>query len=396
VIIVAPRAPDVSGGGTVVENYVPMFESTGTDVEVVSVRPGTRAGHFSPRVILPRESLHSGPLIRGRARTWTRAWRIPLVLFKRVDRARALRRYRRLLSGLGHDTLVVFTHVAPLVLLRESGHRWERRRPILVGQHHSPFASLLDDPRLGADIAREFAGMDAFTCLSAQDAEGFAAILPSTRCHVLPNPMRTRHDELAEALAPMVRRTATAVALARYAPEKQLDLMIRAFALATEPPELSHWRLELYGQGPEHRALETTIRETGAGARIALMGAVDDVFPVLSRASVNLLTSRYEGFGMSVLEAAQSGVPSIAFGCSPGLEQLLSTVHGQVVRPPNDTEAYAAALRTALADEDGLRRRGSLARAASAAYSPAAVARLWSAVVRSAYEAAGRRPDRRT
>ncbi len=181
-----------------------------------------------------------------------------------------------------------------------------------------------------------------------------------------------------------------AVSLGRYVDEKQLDLMIGAFAAVTRAPELRHWRLELYGWGPEEERLEAAIVEADAEERIRLMGSVDDVRPVLARASCNLLTSRNEGFGMSVLEAAQCGVPSVAFGSAPGLVELLTAVHGRTVLPSGDQQAFETALREVLGDEPALAARGAQARAGARAYSREAVFAAWCTILgRAAADRAG-------
>lgn len=380
VVIVAPCVPEASGGSRAVENYVPMFESQGVSVEVVSMYPGTRSADFSPRVVIRRRALHRGPLVRGRSAPWRRLWLLPVVGFKWVDWALAMRRYRRYMGSLGAETLVLFTHVAPLALLMDAGFTWGGSRPVLVGQHHSPFVSVEDDPVLGETIVREFSHVDAFVALAPEDAAHFGRILP-VPCYALPNPASSAPAGTSERPRRSDGRPRTAVALARLAHEKQLDLMIRAFARATGSEDLARWSLEIYGDGQERGDLERVVADVGAGDRIRLMGRVDDVGPVLRNASVNLLTSRYEGLPMSVLEAAQCGVPTVAFACSPGLTALVTELHGHLVRPTGDEEAYVRALSEVLRDEDGLRRAGARARHATARYDPQVVAAGWAQLV---------------
>lgn len=383
-VVVAPCVPEASGGSRAVENYVPMFEAAGLDVEVVSMYPGTRAAALTPRVLVRRRALHRGPVIRGGSGPWRRPHLLPVVAFKRVDWAFAMWRYRRFMASLGEDTLVLFTHVAPLALLTGSGFSWGPARPLLIGQHHSPFDSIEDDPSLGELMVREFSRVDAFVALTPQDADRFAKVVP-VPCHAVPNPVRARprgaDEERVDAARPPV-----AVALARLSHEKRLDVMIRAFARATAEPDLAGWRLEIYGDGAERAALEAEVAASGAGDRIRLMGAVDDVGPVLATASVTLLTSRFEGLPMSVLEAAQRGVPTVAFACSAGVVSLVTDLHGTLVRPSGDEDAYVDALRRVLSDEAGLRRCGALARAATSRYAPGVVVGRWAEVVTDVLE----------
>jgi glycosyltransferase involved in cell wall biosynthesis len=380
VVLVVPRVPEASGGAVVAETYAEMFASAGLDVEVISLYPGTREASFVPTVVIRRERLHRRPVIRGGAPAWQRGWLLPVVAFKRLDRALALRRFRRRMEGYSSDTLVVFTHVAGLALLQEAGLHWPPDRPVLIGQEHSPFIGMAEEPALRGLIERHFADVDGFTALSNADAKEFAAILP-VPCFALPNPVSLTGVDAGSALEASGHPDRVAVSLGRYVDEKQLDLMIAAFAAVTSAPELRHWRLELYGWGPEQERLEEAIVESGAADRITLEGSIDDVRPVLARASCNLLTSRNEGFGMSVLEAAQCGVPSVAFGSAPGLVELLTTVHGRTVLPSGDQQAFETALREVLSDEPALAERGAQARAGAQAYSREAVFAAWCTIL---------------
>lgn len=379
VVIVAFRFPEASGGAVVVGSYARMFEGAGLDVEVISLYPGTRTSQPEPTVVLRREGLQRRPVIAGR-RGWRRLVRLPLVAFKRADRVQALRRYRRRMESYGPETMVVFTHVVPLTVLLESGVVWRRERPVLVGQHHSAFSSLDDEPRLRDQMRRDLVGLDGFVALSTQDAQQFARLLDLT-CYAVPNP--TSLEGCDASVARAARAPALAVAIARYSPEKQLDLLVRAFADATSHDPLRHWRLELYGWGPEEQALRREIVRVGASDRVRLMGEVVDVRPVLAGASCNLLSSRSEGFGLTILEAAQCGVPSLAFACSAGLTELLENVHGIAVPPSGGERAFAAALREALSSPHALAERGRRARVGAAAYAPEAVLGTWAGIARS-------------
>jgi glycosyltransferase involved in cell wall biosynthesis len=382
VVIVAPCVPEASGGARAVENYVPMFEALGAHVDVVSLYPGIagRPVGFVLRVVIRRRALHRGPVVRGGSAAWRRAWLLPVVAFKRLDWALAMWRYRRLMSSFGRDTLVLFTHVTPLAVLHESGFTWAPTGPLVIGQHHAPFVSVEEDPGLGRRIAREFAGVDAFVALTGDDATRFAEVL-RVPCYALPNPARPLSAVEEAAIDHGGARPRTAVALARLSPVKQLDLMIRAFVRATTAPGLQDWRLRIFGEGSERAALERVIDAAGAGDRVELMGEVDDVGPALDASAVNLLTSRYEGFGMSALEAAQRGVPTVAFDCSVGVGTLVTELHGRLVRPAGDEDAFVDALRTVLVDEVRLAESGALARVASGRYHPDEVGRQWARVV---------------
>lgn len=390
VIFVAPRYPETSGGSRYIDNFASALAAVDVDAEVLSIHPGSArkppGSNRTPAVhtIIRREQLHRNPTVRTRAGAWSRAVGVPLLAFKSVDRVRYRRELRRRLQECGDDTLLVYTHALAKRVADEAGVDSRSLEATVVGQHHSSFESLTFEPGLEKAILESFADVDAFTALSAEDAEQFARLIP-VPCVGVPNPSS---PSFAEAVSSDREWPPVAVALARFTEEKQLDLMIRAFASATASENLGHWRLDIYGDGYQRRVLEETIASSEVGHRVRLRGTTTDAARALSRASVHLLTSRYEGFGLSVLEAAQTGVVTIAFDCSPGLHRLMNDVGGVLVPSAEGELGMTEAIRGMLSDPARLPALGLRARDGARAYSPERVLRDWSQVLRIAHERA--------
>lgn len=109
------------------------------------------------------------------------------------------------------------------------------------------------------------------------------------------------------------------VTVARLIPLKNVDLVLRVFALYRQ--KQSSAKLTIVGDGPERAALETLAAELGIKAAVVFTGEADPL-PYLERASVFMLLSRHEGWGVAALEAAAVGVPVIMTdtGCASWLE----------------------------------------------------------------------------
>ena len=123
---------------------------------------------------------------------------------------------------------MLFTHVAPLALLTDAGFDWGRSRPLLVGQHHSPFDSIEEDAVLEERIVRLFTHVDGFVALT-EDAARFGQVLP-VPCYALPNPARAAPDGTPLDPEDGHGRPRTAVALARLSQVKAPGPDDRAFA----------------------------------------------------------------------------------------------------------------------------------------------------------------------
>lgn len=269
---------------------------------------------------------------------------------------------------------MIFTHPLGRIAAADAGWRRPTNGPVLIGQHHSQFRSLEDETWLAEAIPRYFSDVDAFVALTDDDAEQFAQILP-VPCFGIGNPVPPPPEPTSKSVdAP--KPTPAAVALARFSREKQLDVMIRCFVEATSPAHLRHWQLHLHGEGDQREPLARQIRDAGVADRVSLEARTDDPYGTLRDAELNLLTSAYEGFGMTLVEAGTVGTPSIAFDCSAGVHGLLADGAGVLV-PPGDEASYAASLRALMEDDDLRARIGSAAGVRAQSFSPETVLGRW-------------------
>ncbi|MEP7382543.1 MAG: glycosyltransferase family 4 protein [Gemmatimonadota bacterium] len=141
-----------------------------------------------------------------------------------------------------------------------------------------------------------------------------------------------------------------ALTVARLVPHKGQDTAIRAIAaLGTDAAGM---HLLLVGDGGDAERLLEIARSLGMAARVHLTGPLPDaeIAEAYATADVYLGLSRVdravnaEGFGLSFVEAAASGTPSIA-GDSGGVRSAVRDGETGFVVHPTDVEAVAAALR---------------------------------------------------
>jgi len=136
------------------------------------------------------------------------------------------------------------------------------------------------------------------------------------------------------------------VAAARYSREKGLDALVRAVAML--PPGMVE-RLDLYGDGPERRALRDLIKDLRLGERVMLHGWRQDIPEQLAGHDLFVLPSTSEGMPYALLEAMAVGLPVVATDVPGIVEALAGGEAGLLVRREGP-EALAGGIRAALLD----------------------------------------------
>ncbi|MCP1387564.1 glycosyltransferase family 4 protein [Corynebacterium sp. TA-R-1] len=171
------------------------------------------------------------------------------------------------------------------------------------------------------------------------------------------------------------------ITLSRLVPHKRLELAVDAVA------ELDGCVLDVVGSGWWEDKLRAYVAERGVADRVVFHGHVaeDHKHALLARAAVHLMPSRKEGWGIAVIEAAQHGVPTVAFSDAGGVNESIRDFEtGRLVAAGEDFTGVVAELVRELSAEPG----GGWALSMPASPMPAA-AREWAATF--SWEETGRR-----
>ncbi|KAF2516905.1 glycosyltransferase family 4 protein [Flavobacterium salilacus subsp. salilacus] len=141
-----------------------------------------------------------------------------------------------------------------------------------------------------------------------------------------------------------------AIAVGRHVYEKGYDRMLEAWKLISD--KHPDWILKIYGETNRECDLKLLSERLNITETVKFCSPQKDIETAYSEASINLLTSRYEGFGLVLIESAACGVPSVAFDCPVGPRGIINNGKDGFLIEDNDIKAFVMAVEKLIEDEE--------------------------------------------
>ena len=138
------------------------------------------------------------------------------------------------------------------------------------------------------------------------------------------------------------------IAVGRLVKLKQFDKLIDTYCTSDLPKREIH--LVILGEGEEKERLEKQIERLQMIKFIHLLGFKNNVFSYVTNAKFLVLTSKYEGFSMVILEALFAGTPVVSFDCETGPGELVQNEHNGLLVKNQDFKALQDAIERMVDD----------------------------------------------
>jgi glycosyltransferase involved in cell wall biosynthesis len=241
----------------------------------------------------------------------------------------------------------------------------------VIGQEHMHFTS--HSRPLRKAIQRRYKRLDALVVLTDEDREKYAKVLDG----------RTPIVRIPNSVAPMAGPNAdlgatTVLAAGRLTPQKGFDMLIDAWVrVARERPD---WRLRICGRGERHQEYRDLVARHGLSDVIELPGP-QDLEEEIARSSIFVLSSRYEGFPLVLIEAMSKGMAVVAFDCPTGPGDIIEDRRNGLLIPARDVERLAEGILTMMGDEELRRSCAAAAIETAESYSLDVVGAQWERLV---------------
>lgn len=227
----------------------------------------------------------------------------------------------------------VLTHLA----IKQSGHK-----PYWVHGVHSTHDAVTATPGLKGWLRYQLD--QYFAAWVYKKADKIVAVSDGVRADILQrfavdsNQVVTIYNPVLDELQ-LIAKNPTAgfatppkiVALGRLTRQKGFDILIEAMGQVPQP-----WQLEIWGDGEDKAALQSQIELSGLQDHISLCGHTSQPLDMLRQADVFVLSSRFEGFGLVLVEALAAGCCIVSTDCPHGPKEILENGrHGLLVNNEN-------------------------------------------------------------
>lgn len=175
--------------------------------------------------------------------------------------------------------------------------------------------------------------LDKFIVLTEEDKASWTEL---SNVEVIPDPLAFDVAEVSPLKAKRV------IAVGRYVYQKGFDLLLQAWAKIEK--QFPDWELAIYGMG-DRSPYENLAKQLGVDMnRCHLNGSTQNIRKEYLESSLFVFSSRFEGFGMVLIEAMACGLPVVSFDCPCGPKDIVSHDEDGLLVPSGDIEKLANAM----------------------------------------------------
>lgn len=283
------------------------------------------------------------------------------------------RKYAKLINENQYDVVIATEGKHSLVL----GAIVNKIKAKTIGWQHSSYEAYLETPgkyyfNQHTLFRKYMDNLDKVVVLTENDKIKYRREL-SIEAHVQYNPVAFSTDKKADLNNKIILFVGRLNIML-----KGIDMLLEAFTeVLRHHPEC---KLRIVGDGEDRDKISKLIDEHGIADNVTLVGATSNVLEEYLAASVLVSTSRWEGFGLTIIEAMESGLPVVAYE-NTGPSEIIRTNEGGVLVKKGDTQVLAKAVTEILSDDCRRKILGKKAIARADDFSVDKIAKEWEIII---------------
>lgn len=182
--------------------------------------------------------------------------------------------------------------------------------------------------------------LDRFVVLTEEDKASWTEM---NNINVIPDPLAFNIGEV----SPLTNKRV--IAVGRYVYQKGFDLLLKAWSKIEN--QHTDWELVVYGMGDRDSYEQIIDKLHIDRSRCHLYGSTPDIKKEYLNSSLFVFSSRFEGFGMVLIEAMACGLPVVSFDCPCGPKDIVRHEEDGLLVPSGDTDSLAKAMHKLMSDD---------------------------------------------
>ncbi len=215
--------------------------------------------------------------------------------------------------------------------------------------------------------------LDRFVVLTKADKEDWGKVRPDVE--QIYNPL----SFVSEDASPLTSKRC--MAAGRLESQKNFHDLVTAWkAVDSRHPD---WTLSIFGKGSQKETLQSQIDSYGLTGKVVLEGNSDDIRKEMLDSSCLVMSSRFEGFPMILLEALTTGLPIVSYDCPKGPSELVTIGANGYLAKVGDTATLAQGICSVIADEELRKRFGAESRRRAGDFTVEKTMEKWDNLFRS-------------
>ena len=272
----------------------------------------------------------------------------------------AILRLNKEIKGL-HPDIIFFTTTLGAILLPFCRTKARKIYESHLARNFNPFNKLFFLTELRAE---------RIVCLTSGDAKEYKY---AKRVDIIPNYINNVKSHVED------YSVKKAIAVGRLEYQKGFDILIDCWKeIAKQYPD---WKLDIYGEGSCREELQRQINSLQLVDKVKLCGRNNNIIDIYPLYSLHLMTSRYEGLPMTLIEAQACGLSSVVFNYEYGASDIIINEYNGILVEQGKCKYYIEAIMKMMSSKELRKEYGTNAISISKQYYRENIINKWIQII---------------